>query len=164
MSSTSAIRIGLIAFVASASGFAQMQNNMDKGLTCQNENRNGRLARHCEIREQAVAAIGRLALQSDNGSVTVKGWLQSGVLVRARIDASADTESAAALLASKVYVDASGGQVRADGPRRDNDSSWSVSYEVFVPQNGDIELISANGSLSVSDVRGRSTSTPSTAA
>jgi DUF4097 and DUF4098 domain-containing protein YvlB len=155
MSSTSAIRIGLIAFVASASGFAQMQNNMDKGLTCQNENRNGRLARHCEIREQAVAAIGRLALQSDNGSVTVKGWLQSGVLVRARIDASADTESAAALLASKVYVDASGGQVRADGPRRDNNSSWSVSYEVFVPQNGDIELISANGSLSVSDVRGQ---------
>jgi len=55
MSSTSAIRIGLIAFVASASGFAQMQNNMDKELTCQNENRNGRLARHCEIREQAVA-------------------------------------------------------------------------------------------------------------
>ena len=155
MNSTSAIRISLIALVARASGFAQMQNNMDKEMTCQSGNRNGRLARHCEIREQSVAAIGRLALQSGNGSVTVKGWLQSGVLVRARIDASADTESAAALLASKVYVDASGGHVSANGPQRENDSSWSVSYEVFVPQNGDIDLKSANGSLTASDVRGQ---------
>jgi len=155
MNSTSATRIGLIALAASASGFAQMQNNMDKEMTCQSGNRNGRLARHCEIREQSVAGIGRLALQSDNGSVMIKGWLQSGVMVRTRIDASADTESAAALLASKVYVDASGGQVRADGPQRESDSSWTVSYEVFVPQNGDIDLKSGNGSLSVSDIRGQ---------
>jgi hypothetical protein len=155
MNSTSAIRIGLIALAGCASGFAQMQNNTEKQMTCQDGNRDGQRARHCEIREQSVASVGRLALESDNGSVTVKGWLQSGVLVRTRIDASADTESAAALLASKVWVDASGAQVRANGPQRGEDSQWSVSYEVFVPQTGDLDLKSANGALSVSDVRGQ---------
>src|SRR5689334_7692127 len=122
MNSTSAIRIGLIALAGCASGFAQMQNNMDKQMTCQNGDRDGRRARHCEIREQSVAAVGKLALESDNGSVTVKGWLQSGVLVRARIDATAENEGAAALLASKVWLDTSGGQVRANGPQRSDGS------------------------------------------
>jgi len=155
MDSKRAIGIGLIVLAGCASGFAQMQNNTEKQMTCQNGNRDGQRARHCEIREQAVAFIGSLAVDSDNGSVTVKGWLQSGVLVRARIDTSAESEGAAALLASKVWVDASGGQVRANGPQRGSDSQWSVSYEVFVPQIGDVDLKSLNGALSVSDVRGR---------
>lgn len=155
MSSKSAIRIGLIALAGCASGFAQMQNNMEKQMACQNGYRDSQRGRHCEIREQTVASIGRLVLESDNGSVSVKGWLQSGVLVRARIDASADTDGAAALLASKVWVDASGGQVRANGPQRGDDSSWTVSYEIFVPQTGDLDLKSLNGALSVSDVRGQ---------
>src|SRR5690349_7485022 len=122
MSSTHAIRIGLIALAGCASGFAQMQNNIEKQMTCQNGNRDSQRAHRCEIREQSVASIGRLALESDNGAVSVKGWLQSGVLVRARIDASADNDGAAALLASKVWVDASGGQIRANGPQHNDDS------------------------------------------
>jgi hypothetical protein len=107
------------------------------------------------MREQNVASNGRLSLETDNGSVTIKGWLQSGVLVRARIDAAGENDGAAAALASRVWIDASGGMVRANGPGRDGDSSWSVSYEVFVPQNGDIDLKSKNGALNISDVRGQ---------
>ena len=155
MNSTSAVRIGLVALAACVPAFAQLQHNTEKQLTCQNGYQDSRRARHCEIREQSVAAIGRLAVESDNGAIAIKGWLQSGVLVRARIDASAENESAAALLASKVWVDASGGRIRATGPDRENDSFWSVSYEIFVPQNGDLELKSHNGALTVSDVRGQ---------
>lgn len=155
MNSTCAVRIGLIALAGCVPGFAQLQHNIEKQLTCQNGSHDGQRARHCEIREQSVASIGRVAVESDNGSVTVKGWLQSGVLVRARIDASAENEGAAALLASKVWVDASGGQIRANGPDRANDSWWSVSYEIFVPQTGDLDLKSHNGALTVSDVRGQ---------
>jgi DUF4097 and DUF4098 domain-containing protein YvlB len=96
-----------------------------------------------------------MAVVSDNGSIMVKGWLQSGVLVRARIDASGENEGAAALLASKVWLDTSGGQIRANGPDRSGDSQWNVSYEIFVPQTGDLDLKSQNGSLTVSDVRGQ---------
>ena len=155
MNSKRAIRIGLFALTGCVPGFAQLQQNLEKQLTCQNGFHDGQRARHCEIREQAVSSIGRLALESDNGSVTVKGWLQSGVLVRARVDASAENEGAAALLASKVWVDSSGGQIRANGPDGSNESSWSVSYEIFVPQTGDLDLKSQNGALTISDVRGQ---------
>src|SRR6202035_5833963 len=33
--------------------------------------------------------------------------------------------------------------------------SWSVSYEIFVPQNSDLSMTSFNGGIDVSDVRGR---------
>jgi hypothetical protein len=155
MNSTRAIGAAWLALAGCVPGFAQLQHNIEKQLTCSNGFRDGQQARHCEIREQAVAAMGRLSLETGNGAVTVKGWLQSGVLVRARIDASGENEGAAALLASKVWVDTSGGQIRANGPDRANDSSWSVSYEIFVPQTTDLDLKSQNGALSISDVRGQ---------
>jgi hypothetical protein len=157
MNSSRAIRIALIALAGSIAAFAQMQNNTEKQMTCNNGD-HGNQARHCEIRELPVASVGRLAVDTTNGSVTVKGWLQNSVLVRARIDATAENEGAAALLASKVWVDASGGQVRVTGPDRgngNNESWWNVSYEIFVPQTGDLDLKSRNGAVSVSDVRGQ---------
>jgi hypothetical protein len=155
MNATRAIGLGLFVLAGCVTGSAQMQNNIEKQLTCQNGFRDGQRARHCEIREQAVAVAGRLAVESTNGSIMVKGWLQSGVLVRARIDATGENEGAAAVLASKVWVDASGGQIRANGPNTSNESSWNISYEIFVPQVGDLDLKSQNGALTVSDVRGQ---------
>jgi DUF4097 and DUF4098 domain-containing protein YvlB len=150
-----AIRIAMLALAGCAAGLAQPQYNIEKQLTCQNGNNDGQRARHCEMREQSLASIGRLAVESANGAVRVKGWPQNGVLVRARIDAAAETEGAAALLASKVWVDTAGGRIRANGPERNDDSWWNVSYEIFVPQTGDLELKSQNGALAISDVRGQ---------
>ena len=84
MNSTRTIRIGLVALAGCVAGFAQMQHNIEKQLTCQNRDHDGQQARHCEIREQAVASVGLLNLESGNGAVMIKRWLQSGVLVRAR--------------------------------------------------------------------------------
>jgi hypothetical protein len=133
-----------------------MQNNTEKQLTCSNGNFDNDRARHCEIREQSLASIGRLSLDAgQNGGATIKGWLRGDVLIRARVDASGDTESAAAILASRVTVDGSGGQVRATGPESGNNSWWSVSYEIFVPQVTDLTLKTNNGGITVSDVRGQ---------
>jgi len=147
--------IAIVALAACIPGFAQVQSNTEKQLTCSNSNYDGERGRHCEIREQSAASIGRLAVETDNGSLTIKGWNQSGVLVRARIDASAENEGAATALASKVWIDTSGGRVHANGPERSNGLSWSVSYEVFVPQTGDLDLKSKNGALNVSNVHGQ---------
>ena len=85
----------------------------------------------------------------------MKGWLRGDVLVRARVEASGENKGAAAILASRVMIDGSGGQVRATGPEPANNSGWSVSYEIFVPQVTDVTLKTNNGGLTISDVRGQ---------
>ena len=152
----SAAWIGLALSAASVPSLAQLQNNTEKQLTCANGGFDNDRARHCEIREQALPSIGRLTIDAaQNGGVTVKGWTRGDVLVRARIDASGDTEAAAGIVASRVMIDGSGGQVRATGPDRMDNSWWSVSYEVFVPQITDLSLKANNGGLTISDVRGQ---------
>ena len=152
---TSAAWIGMAVSTGGVPLFAQLQDNTEKHMTCDNGGDSSERARHCEIREQKVPSAGRLNVDAGrNGGATVKGWLRSDVLVRARVEASADTEAAAAQMASQVAVDTSGGQVRATGPESANNSWWSVSYEIFVPQNTDLELKTLNGGVSISDVRG----------
>jgi len=132
-----------------------LQDNTEKQLTCSNGGQNRDRARHCEVREQSYPSIGRLNIDAgQNGGTTVKGWMRGDVLVRARIDASAENEGAAAIIASRVLIDGSGGQVRASGPESRNDESWSVSYEIFVPQATDLTLKTNNGGMNISDIRG----------
>lgn len=134
---------------------AQMQDNRAKALACEGNNRGDR-PRFCEMREQTIAAVGRLAVDpGKNGGVTIKGWLDSQVLVRSRVEAWGNTDSEAALLAARVRVDANTGQVSASGPDSQNNSGWSVSYEIFVPQTTDLKLSANNGGISISDVRGQ---------
>ncbi|HMC62290.1 MAG TPA: DUF4097 family beta strand repeat-containing protein [Candidatus Solibacter sp.] len=152
---TSAARIGLAVFFGGIPLAAQMQNNSEKQMTCSNGGNDRDRARHCEIREQSLPSIGRLSIDATpNGGATVKGWLGGDVLVRARVEASGETEGAAAILTSRVTIDGSGGQVRATGPEPADNSSWSVSYEIFVPQATDVTLKTTNGGLTISDVRG----------
>src|ERR1700677_2527023 len=125
---TASAWIGLALSTAGIPLFAQLQDNSEKQMTCQNGGYDGESARHCEIREQALSSIGRLSIDSgQNGGATVKGWLRSDVLVRARVEASGETEAAAAIMASQVSIDSAGGQVRAIGPVSTNNSGWSVS-------------------------------------
>ena len=151
----SAAWIGLAVCSGTSPLLAQMHNNTEKQLTCQNGNYGNDQARHCEIREQSVPGVGRLNVDiGQNGGANVKGWLRGEVLVRARVESAADTQAEADSMASRVIVDSSGAQVRATGPESANNSSWSVSYEIFVPQFSDLTLKGNNGGLTISDVRG----------
>jgi hypothetical protein len=152
---TGAAWIGLAVSTGSVPLLAQMQDNSEKQMTCENGGYDSESARHCDIREQTLPATGRLSVDAGrNGGATVKGWLRSDVLVRARVEASGENEAAAAIVASQVSIDSSGGQVRAIGPESVNNSSWSVSYEIFVPQSTDLSLKTYNGGMTISDVRG----------
>ena len=153
---TGAAWIGLAVSTGCVPLLAQLQDNSEKQMTCANGGNDSERARHCEIREQTVASIGRLSVDAArNGGATVKGWLRHDVLVRARVEARGETEGAARNMASRVSIDSSGGQVWASGPESADNSWWSVSYEIFVPQNTDLSLKSHNGGLTVSDVRGQ---------
>ena len=152
----SAAWIGLAVYTGAGALHAQLRDNNEKQMTCENGGSNGDQARHCEIREQTVAGVGRLGIDAgQNGGATVKGWLRSEVLVRARVEAAGDTEAAASAMAGQVLIDSSSGQVRAMGPEPANNASWSVSYEIFVPQNTDLTLKTNNGGMTISDVRGQ---------
>ena len=155
---TCAAWIGVAVFAAGEPLLAQLRDNSEKQMTCQNGGYDSDGVRHCEMREQTVPAIGRLSVDaSRNGGVTVKGWLRNEVLVRARVEASAENEGAAANMVSRISIDSSGGQVRATGPESvdNNNSWWSVSYEIFVPQNTDLTATARNGGITISDVRGQ---------
>ena len=147
--------IGLWVSSGAVPLLAQMRNNTEKQMTCDNRGSDGERARHCDIREQTLPSAGRLSIEGHNGSATVKGWLRSDVLVRARVDSAAETQAAADLLASQVSLDSGGGQVRSMGPDSVDNTWWSVSYEIFVPQATDVSVKTHNGGVTISDVRGR---------
>jgi DUF4097 and DUF4098 domain-containing protein YvlB len=135
--------------------YAQLQDNTERQLTCDNGGHDGDTVRHCEIREQSYPSIGRLNVDEvRNGAISVKGALRGDVLVRARIETHANSQASAAIMASEVSIDGSGGQVHANGPQSGENSSWNVSYEIFVPQTTDLTVKTGNGAIAISDVRG----------
>ena len=134
---------------------AQMQNNTQPTLNCENRNSGNRQARHCEMREQTVAYGGQLNVDANpNGGISVKGWNRSDVLVRMKVESQADTDSEARSIAGQVRVAVSAGRVIADGPQLDGNRGWSVSYEIFAPHNANLDLSTRNGGVHLSDLRG----------
>jgi len=127
-----------------------------QSLNCNNRGvNNDRQATHCEMREQTVPFAGRLSVDGGvNGGVTVTGWDNGNVLVRAKVEASGDDESAARATVSQISLNLSAGQVTANGPTQSGRNGWQVSYEIFVPKQGDLSIKAHNGGISISDVRG----------
>src|SRR5262249_50625963 len=145
-----------ILFLAAIPGLAQTLKSPTPSLTCDQKNRNGRLASHCEMREQTIASGGRLTIDGRvNGGINVKGWGRDEILGRARGRTAAPTEAEASLLASQVFLQTAAGRIAATGPAAGDQSHWSVSYEVFVPQQSDLSLATHNGGIGVSDVQGQ---------
>jgi hypothetical protein len=150
----------LLLISVAAPGRAQMRDNREKQLSCDNTGRNG--PRTCEVFETAIGPSGMLDIQPGaNGSVSIKGWAQNSVLVRGRLEVWAESDALARSIASQVRVDTAGGRIHAMGPQWDDSSNWnqarywSMSLEIFAPWNTDIKLSARNGSVSISDLRGR---------
>jgi hypothetical protein len=149
----------LVTFTGVAA-FAQKEKNKDtdRSMSCRQNNwYNDRLVGNCEIREQTLAPSGgTIAIDGrQNGGVTVKGWDQSQVMVRARIQTGAPTEAEAVDLGRQIRIETSGAKIYASGPENRRDYHWDVSYEVFVPRRSDLSLETKNGGISIADVNGR---------
>lgn len=115
-----------------------------------------RRANFCEMREQTVSAAGGpITVDSrPNGGISIKGWDRTDVLVRSQVRTSAATDAEARDLARQVVVQATGAQIKSEGPTHDNDHQWSISYEVFVPSRSAVSLQTVNGGISIADVTG----------
>jgi hypothetical protein len=133
----------------------QLRDNQTPRLSCDNGNYGGHRQRFCEVREQTIPGVGRLTVDpGKNGGVSVRGWLRKDISIRSRVDAWAGSVDVARALAGQVRVDASAGKISTTGPDSLRDASWSVSYEIFVPQMTDLSTMSVNGGIDLSDIRG----------
>jgi len=152
------VLIAALVIFTGVAVLAQKENAKDKSLTC-NENSwyNDRLVGNCEIREQTLAPSGgTIAIDGrQNGGVSVKGWDQNQVLVRARVQTGAPTAEEAKSLAGQIRIETSGAKIFASGPESRRDYHWDVSYEVFVPRRADLSVETQNGGIVIADVNGR---------
>ncbi len=128
----------------------------ERGLSC-SDNWGGDRASYCVMKEQKIAATGGTITVDGrtNGGVTVKGWDQNEIFVRAKIQTQADTDAEAEALAGQIRIETNGGTINAEGPETRKRQGWSVSFEVLVPSNSNISLKAHNGGISIYDVRGR---------
>ena len=149
----------LIAALVTFTGVAAFaQRDKDRSLTCRENNYyNDRLVSNCEIREQTLSPSGgAIAIDGkQNGGISVKGWDQNQILVRARVQAGAPTAAEAEALGKQVRIETSGAKIHATGPERKRDYNWDVSYEVFVPRRADLSLETHNGGIAIADVNGK---------
>ena len=148
----------IAALLSLASLFALAQDKGSKeSLACRDNWYSERLVGHCEVREQTIAASGGV-LSVDgrqNGGVSVKGWDQNQILVRARVQTGATTAGEAEELAKQITIETGGGKIFANGPENRRDYHWDVSYEVFVPRHSDLSLETHNGGIALAGVNGR---------
>ena len=110
----------------------------------------------CEVRDITLKAPQRsLSVDGrENGSVRVYGWDKNEVLLRALIQASAESRSGAQDMAKDVKIETDGDSIRADGPSYRLRTSWSVSFEVWVPRKTSLDAETTNGSVNVEGVEG----------
>ncbi|MDQ6699270.1 MAG: DUF4097 domain-containing protein [Acidobacteriota bacterium] len=124
----------------------------NKQLNCDDRSSRGSAAQFCEIREQTISSTGRLTIDGrTNGSISVKAWDRADVLVRSKVQSHGENDGEAKAIAAQVILHAAGGQIAADGP---SGKQWSVSYEVFVPRQTDLNLTAHNGGIGIDHVRG----------
>lgn len=98
-----------------------------------------------------LAAGGTFEIENRNGSITIETWSEGSV----RILAEKKAKSEEALRDIEIAIDESEGRVRVETIHHRRRGRGSVSYRVRVPTDANVEARTANGAVSVRDVRGR---------
>lgn len=139
-----------VLVIPASSARAQEKKNWE---FCQDNNWswNGRKSVN-EVREMSIAKTNLLTVDGQrNGGISVKGENRSDILVRACVQAWADSESAAKSLAQSVKVQTNPIVTAENGNEEKN---WSVSYQIIVPRNTNLKLTANNGGISIYGVEG----------
>ncbi|MDJ0839182.1 MAG: DUF4097 family beta strand repeat-containing protein [Acidobacteriota bacterium] len=116
----------------------------------------GDRARYTEVREENLPAD-RETIWVDggkNGGISIKGWDEDQIYVKATIKTWANNDSDAEELAADIRLEF-GDRIHAEGPRSKRyNQGWSVSFEVYVPLQSNLKLETHNGGIGISEVNG----------
>ena len=112
--------------------------------------------RYCTTEEVTIPSPrGTLVVDGRaNGGINVIGTNRRDVLVIAKIQSNARSEERAEAIARQIRIRTEDGRVTAEGPETRNNEWWSVSFEIEVPAQSDLELFANNGGIAVAEVTG----------
>src|SRR5882762_3016388 len=151
INSTLALSMFLLATVATAKTEDRAERWRDN---CERGWNNGR-ARFCELRTYTISAATKISVDGgDNGGVAFIGENRRDVRIVARVQASADDDATAREIARQIRVFTDGGKIRSEGPSNRRHTSWSVSYDVYVPSRANLEATTDNGGISADEIQG----------
>ena len=126
--------------------------------TCEDGRRaqnGGGAERYCETRDLTMPAPTGQPLTvkgGANGGIAVRGWAGSDVRIRVRVQGWADTEADAQARVKSVAISTAGNTLQAEAPGQNE--QFSVSYEIFVPEQTALVLRTSNGGISVEGTQG----------
>ncbi len=110
-------------------------------------------------RQAPLAAGSTLIAETSFGSVTITGADVTECSVIARICGRAPTEEEAQLLAEQVKIElevvSSTMTVKAYKPPKKNKRSISISYDIIVPKQTNIECASSYGAIELANINGQ---------
>jgi len=142
-------------FLLPTAGTAQSDERAERWRADCERSWNDDRARVCEVRTYTMPAASRISVDGgDNGGVKFFGSDRRDVKVVARVQTSADDDATASEIARQIKVLTDGGRIRSEGPSGRRHTSWSVSYDVYVPTQTNLEAETQNGGISAEDVRG----------
>lgn len=135
---------------------AQATNRVARsGVRC-DEGWNNDRGHFCEVREYTISPSTRVSVDGgDNGGVSFHGSDRRDIKVVARVQASADDDATAGAIAREIRVLTDGGRIRSEGPATHGNAGWSVSYDVYLPTQSNLEATTENGGISADDVKGQ---------
>jgi hypothetical protein len=150
------ILVALLVLLAPAVASAQRDDH-DWLDNCRSNRWNNDRENYCEVRVIGFRLGGR-TLNVDareNGGISIHAWDRDSVEVHERIQASGYSSSEAADIGHQVRVSVNDARVRADGPSSGRrNSSWSVSYDIWVPRSVNLDLQATNGPIGINGTRG----------
>ncbi|MEP6945497.1 MAG: hypothetical protein ABJA02_06225 [Acidobacteriota bacterium] len=105
-----------------------------------------------DLRELTVASTGDVNVDAGrNGGVSIKGEDRQDVFIRACVQAWGSSAETAKTNAANIRIDTNG-TIKAEGGE---DNNSSVSYEIHVPRNSNVDLTAHNGGVSITSVDGK---------
>jgi Putative adhesin len=147
---------GLPLLVLATVATAQSEDRAERWRdNCEHDWNNAR-ANFCELRTYTIASSARISVDGGaNGGVSFIGENRRDVKIVARIQASADDDAAASAIAKQIRIITDGGEIRSEGPSQHGRTSWSVSYDVYVPSATNLEATTENGGISAKEIQGQ---------
>ncbi|HEY0462163.1 MAG TPA: DUF4097 family beta strand repeat-containing protein [Pyrinomonadaceae bacterium] len=118
---------------------------------CSNDWSNGDKISSRDLRETTVSGSSLTVDGKRNGGISVKGENRADILIRACVQGWGNSEAEAQSLVKSVRIE-TGGTVQAVGGTDEN--GWSVSYQILVPRNTNLNLTTLNGGIGIENVDG----------
>lgn len=122
---------------------------------CRDGRWNGRRETACSVDVKTIAARSLLTIRpGQNGAVQIIADDRRDIEVHTRLQASAESSRDAAATLRELDVDL-GSTLTVNGPSSARSRNWSASFVIFVPRNTNIDAVTQNGPIDITNVFGK---------